>query len=68
MENTKKSFWNGFFEGLDEPLSLSIPEIKRVADRRRVKVVKSQLGNLNTDLAKINGDMRRAMFNVFGTR
>jgi len=68
MENSKKAFWRGFFEGLEEPLSLSIPDIKRFAYRRKAKVVKSRLGNQGTDWAKLNGDMRRAMVNVIGTR
>jgi hypothetical protein len=56
-ENSKSAFWRGFRKGLSAPFSLFL------ADRETsgLKRVKTKIGGWESDWAKLNGDMRRAM-------
>jgi len=57
-ETAISAFSSGFFKGLNLPLSLSIPEIKRKKRKLRIRA---------SDWANIKGDMKRAMKYVIRT-
>jgi hypothetical protein len=57
--NTKSAFWRGFRKGLSAPFSLFITEGER--ESLRLRRVKTKIGGWESDWAKLNGDMRRAM-------
>jgi len=63
----RKTFLLGFSEGLEMPLSLSIPEIRKLTATKQRTKLKSRLGNYKTDMTKLNADLRRAMLNVIRT-
>jgi hypothetical protein len=56
-DKTKSAFWRGFRKGLSVPFSLFFTEREPLELRR----VKTKIGGWESDWAKLNGDMRRAM-------
>jgi len=53
------AFYSGFLEGLTKPLSLFADNDD--AEELEPKQVKTKIGGIESDWAKIGGDMRRAM-------
>jgi len=52
-------FYSGFLTGIAKPLSLFVENDD--TEELEIKQVKTEIGGIEADWAKIGGDMRRAM-------